>query len=215
MLEAVSSLPWRTHLALIVHWVDGPEDQGESSDGAEEGGSAGIFAQNNTTSVEAELVYDDQVGNAGNGVPSPFWPIFNSEGGEQTGQNHDDIGNKSYEDASTIETSQETQVEQEKWGGDTPVDVTGPVDLTLDDGGGVGEMLLGMLDLDLIVADTITNRHGKVGDGSKSSDESGQDVEHAFLLEGGQLADRDSVIRAWIRLGTYNWHTECHGIEGN
>lgn len=43
-------------------------------------------------------------------------------------------------------------------------------------------MLLRVLDLDLVVADTVSNRHGEVGKGGKGGDESSQDMEHAFLL---------------------------------
>ena len=40
-----------------------------------------------------------------------------------------------------------------------------------------------MLNPDLIVANTVTDRHGVVREGGEGSDESSQDVEHAFLLD--------------------------------
>ena len=44
-------------------------------------------------------------------------------------------------------------------------------------------MLLGVLDLDLVVADAVSDRHGEVRNGGKGGDEGSQDVEHAFLLQ--------------------------------
>ena len=49
-------------------------------------------------------------------------------------------------------------------------------------------MLLGVLDGDLILANTIMNGHGKVGNGSEGGDEGSQDVEHAFLLGEGNVS---------------------------
>ena len=38
-------------------------------------------------------------------------------------------------------------------------------------------MLLGVRDLDAVVADAITDSHGEVGEGSEGGDEGSQDVE--------------------------------------
>ena len=43
-------------------------------------------------------------------------------------------------------------------------------------------MLLGNFDCDLIVADTVMNGHGEVGDGGKGGDEGSQDMKKTFLL---------------------------------
>ena len=43
-------------------------------------------------------------------------------------------------------------------------------------------MLLGVLDLNFVVADAVTHGHGEVGDGSEGGDERGQDMEETFLL---------------------------------
>ena len=44
-------------------------------------------------------------------------------------------------------------------------------------------MLLGVLDDDLVLANTIVNSHGVIGDGSEGRNEGSQDMEQAFLLE--------------------------------
>lgn len=48
---------------------------------------------------------------------------------------------------------------------------------------GVGNVLVAMGDGGLGEADSVTDSHGEVGDCGKGSDESGQDVEEAFLLD--------------------------------
>jgi len=174
-------------------WVNCPENQSETSNGAEERGSLGVLALDDTTAVESELVDNNQVGNARNGVPSPFGALIHGECSEETSQDHDDISNNSDEDVSTVETSQEGEIKEEEWGGESPVDVAGPVDLTVDGLVGVGEVLLGMLDGYIVVANAVTDSHGEVGESSKGGDEGSQDMEQAFL----------------------DWDTESHGVERN
>lgn len=166
-----------------MHWVDGPEDQSESGNGAEESRSLLVLALNHTTAVKGELVDNDQVGNASHGVPSPLGALLDSEGSEETGQDHDDISDNGNENVGTAQSSEQAKVQEQEWGGDAPVDVAGPVDLAVDGLEGVGEMLLAVLESDLILANTIVNGHGEVRDGSEGGDEGSQDVEQAFLLE--------------------------------
>ena len=75
-------------------------------------------------------------------------------------------------------------------------------------------MLLGVLDGDLVLANTIVNGHGKVGKGSEGGDEGSQDVEHAFLLRRRQCQRVMPTVN-WNDWYPYNWDTECHRIEGN
>lgn len=165
-----------------LHWVNGPEDQGESGNGAEESSSLLVLVLNHTATVEGKLVDNDQVRNASHGVPCPFWALLNSEGSKETGQDHDDISDNGNENIGTAQSSEQAKVQEQEWGGDAPIDVAGPVDLAVDGLEGVGEVLLGVLDGDLILANTIVNGHGEVGDGSEGGDKGSQDVEQAFLL---------------------------------
>ena len=58
MLRRVSiSQAQRRHVNL--HWVDGPKNKGESSDGAEESSGLLVLVLNHTTAVEGELVDND------------------------------------------------------------------------------------------------------------------------------------------------------------
>ena len=141
-----------------------------------------IFALNDTTTIEAKLVDDDQVGNASNGIPAPFWSFLNRESSEETSQDHDDIGNDGHKDVGTRKTSQEAKIEEQEWGGETPVDIAGPVDFTVGDRLDVRAM--GPRDglNNLILANPITDCHGIIRDHGKGGDESSQDMEHAFCL---------------------------------
>lgn len=156
------------------------------------------------------MVDDDEVGNAGPSIPSPGLAALAAEGSEQPGQNHDDIGNNCDQDIGTTQTSQKRQVEQEKWGGDGPVNVAGIVDLSL-----VGLIcvwnLLMVNGLSVcVVADAITSSHGKVRDECKGGNEGSEDMEEAFLL--GAVSKR---LLAQCRQGfTYHRYTESHAIEG-
>ena len=160
-----------------IHRVNGPEDEGEASNGSEESAGLGILGHNDVTAVDGELVNNYEVGDAGHCVVSPLWSFLLVESSEETGKDHDDVSDNGNEDVSTAQAAEEAKIQEQKWGGHTPVDVTGPVDLTLNDIVGVGEMLLGVLDLDLIDGDTITNSHGEVRDHGKGGDESRQDME--------------------------------------
>lgn len=169
---------------MHLHWVDGPQDESETSNGREESSGLLVLACNGTTSVPCELVDNDEVGNASNSIPSPLGSVLNGESSEETGQDHDEISNNGDEDVGTCKTGQEAEIEEEEWGGNAPVDITGPVDLTLDDLLNIGDLALAVVGgNDGVVADTITDGHGEVGDGGKGGDESGQDVEQTFLLE--------------------------------
>jgi len=182
MLRNVShGLPLRLRIS-DVHWVDGPEDEGEAGNSAEESGGLLILALDDATTVESKLIDDNQVGNAGHGVPAPLGSLLHGKGSKETGQDHDNISDNRDENVGTTKTSQKAKIEEQKWGGDAPVDITSPVDFTVDRLESVGKMFLGLLDGDLIVADAIIDCHGEVRDGSKGGDESSQNVEQAFLL---------------------------------
>lgn len=135
------------------------------------------------TAIDSELIDNNEVGSAGHGVVAPFGSFLGSESCKETSKNHDDISNDGDEDVGAAQAAEKAKIQKQEWGGDTPVDVTGPIDFTVDNVVGVWEVLLGVLDLNLIHGDTITDGHGVVGDHGKGGDESRQNVEHAFLLD--------------------------------
>ncbi len=93
-----------------VHWVNRPENQCETSDGAEERSRLLVLVLNNATTVDGELIDHNQVGNTGHGVPSPLGSLFNSQSSEETSQDHDKVGNNGHEDVGTRETSEQGQI---------------------------------------------------------------------------------------------------------
>ncbi len=131
-----------------------------------------------------ELPDDNEVGNAGNGVPAPLLGgALRAEGSEETGQDHDDIGNDGNEDGPAVHASEEAQIEEQERGGDGPVDVAGPVDLAVDVLLGVWNVLMLLLDDDVVVADAVAAGHGEVGQSGEGDDESSDDVVEAVFLK--------------------------------
>ena len=165
------------------HWVHGPENESESGNSAEECSSLGILVLDNATAVDSKLIDDHEIGNASHGIPTPLGTLLDGESSEKAGQDHDDVSNDGNEDVGTSETSEQAEIEEQEWGGDTPVDVTGPVDLTvdglLDVRDGTGRVVDGG---DGVVGDTILDGHTEIRDHSECGDEGSEDVEQAFLL---------------------------------
>jgi hypothetical protein len=157
-------------------WVQCPNEKSEATNGTIEGLGLAVLVGEGGSSVDGELEDNNKVGNACNDIPAPLLSIASTEGSEKTGEKHDDIGNDGDENIGTAEAGQESKIDEDEWGGDRPVNITGPVDLTVD------HVLVGLLQDGLVVADAITSRHGKVGEEGEGRNEGSQDVEEAFLL---------------------------------
>ena len=132
-------------------WVKGPENESEATNGGKKFGGGAALAHDCTTARDDELVDDNEVSNASNSIPSPLLTIVPAKSSKETSKNHNDVCNDGNEDASTVHTSQESQVEEEKWCGQAPVDVSGPEHLTEDVLDGVGNMLVYLLDNNVCV----------------------------------------------------------------
>ena len=110
MLRDPSAMPQILHSISSVeanqpdsnsHWVDGPENQSEPSNGTEERSGLLILVLDDTTAVITELVDNDKVSNASHCVPTPFRAALNGERSEEAGQDHDEVGNDSDENVGT------------------------------------------------------------------------------------------------------------------
>lgn len=165
-----------------LHWVDGPENEGESTDGTKESLSFAVLASRCRTTIEGKLVNDDEIGNASKRIPAPFLSIATAESSKQTSEDHDHIGNNGNQNVGTAETSQEAKIEKQEWGSDAPVDITGIVDLTIDVVDNIWHMLVLLDNLDLVESDTITGGHCEVGEEGEGGDEGSEDMEEAFFL---------------------------------
>lgn len=160
-----------------LHGVDSPDDEGEATNGSEEVANLATLGGGGVAAVVDELPDNDEVGNAGNGVPTPLLgSLLRAERGEETSENHDDVGNNGDQDVGTGKTSEQRKVEKQERGGDGPVNVTSPVDLAVDVVLGGGNVLVVLLLGGVVVADTVAAGHGEVGQSGKGDNEGGQDV---------------------------------------
>jgi hypothetical protein len=160
-----------------LHRVDSPDDEGEATDGSEEVANLATLGGGSVAAVEDELPDNDEVGNAGNGVPAPLLGgLLRAERGEETSEDHDDVGNNGDQDVGTGKTSEQRKVEEEKRGGDGPVNVTSPVDLAVDVVLGVRDVLVVLHLGGVVVANAVAAGHGEVGESGEGDNEGGQDV---------------------------------------
>jgi hypothetical protein len=184
------------------HWVDCPQDQSEAGNGTVESLGLAVLASNSGTAVEGKLIDNDQVGEASPAVPAPFLTVRVTESSEETGKDHDEISHNSNQNVGAAKTGKESKIKQKEWGGDAPVDVSCPVDLAVDDLVCVWDMLV-LFNLDnLVVADSVTGGHGKVGKEGEGGDESCQDMEETFLLSKSARSRAGSGER--LTAGTLN-----------
>lgn len=140
----------------MTYGVDGPEDEGEAGNGGEELANLAALAKGSGAAVDGELPDNDEVGNAGNGVPAPLGgSVLTAKGSKETGEDHDQVGNDGNDNVATAEAGEQRQVEKEERGGDAPVNVAGPVDLAEDDSLGVGADLVRLGDDVLVVGDAL------------------------------------------------------------
>jgi hypothetical protein len=166
-----------------LHGVGSPEDSGVGSDGDEEAAELVTLGAGVGTTVKTKVPEDEEEGNARDGVPAPLLgSLLSTESSEQTSQDHDDVGDDHHDHVSTGHASKETEIEEQERGGDGPVDVTGPVDLAVGGGEGVGNVVV-LLALDnLLEGDTGARGHGEVREGGGESDDGGDDMVEALVL---------------------------------
>lgn len=120
---------------------------------------------------------DEKVRNAADGIPTPFLSsMLLSKGSEQTGEDHDQIGNNGHSGVGAINSSEKAQVQQEKRRGDSPVDVSCVVDLAALQVVGAWELAVMILDLVAVEAGGVAGGHGKVRDCGSNCDERRDDM---------------------------------------
>lgn len=168
-----------------LHRVDGPDDEGEATNGSEEVADLATLGDSGVAAVVDELPDDDEVGNAGNGVPAPLLGgLLRAEGGEETGEDHDDVGNNGDQNVGTGKTSEQSKVEKQERSGDGPVDVASPVNLAIDVVLGGRDVLVVLLLGGVVPANAVAAGHGEVGQGGEGDNEGGENVVETLGLEG-------------------------------
>lgn len=162
--------------------VGSPEKESVASNGEEEGRDALALGLDGSTAVYTKVPDDNEVGEAGNGVPSPLGRgTLGAESSEQTSKNHDQVSNNGQREVGTVHASKKTKVEEQERGSDGPIDVSSPEDLALDLMVGVRNVVVLLTNVDVVDRDTLTGSHGEVGDGSSDGDQSGYDIVEALL----------------------------------
>jgi len=157
--------------------VRSPDDERKPGNGGEEGSNLATLGRGHSAAVDGQVPDDDEVGDAGDGVPAPLLgSALGTESGEETGQDHDDVRKDSHEDVSAVETGQQAEVKEQQRSGNGPVDVTGPEDLAVHLGESIGNVVVLMADLDGVDGYTVAGSHGKVRKGSGDGDGSGDDM---------------------------------------
>jgi hypothetical protein len=178
-----------------VHGVGSPEDESVAGNGKEERGNLVTLGLDGGATVYGKVPDDEEVGYTGNGVPSPLGRgALSAESSEETGQDHDNVGEDGHGKVSTVHASEETKVKKQERGGQGPVDVAGPEDLALNVVVCVGNVVVLLTDVDVVDGDTLASRHGEVRDGSGDGDESRDDMEEALLLCGCQCELRRRAL---------------------
>lgn len=168
-----------------LHGVGGPEDEGVCGNGKEERGDVLALGLDGSAAVDSELPDNNEVGKAGNGVPSPLSRgALRAESSEKTSENHDQVSDNGEGKVSTVHAGQETEVEEQKGSGDSPVNVAGPEDLALNLVVSVRNVVVLLTDVDLVDGNTLADSHGEVGDRGSDGDQSRDDIEEALLLQG-------------------------------
>jgi len=170
------------HVAATVgdapdDWVDGPDDQSKGSNGSEKAADLATLGSGGWATVKHQLPNYNKVGDASNGIPAPLLgSTLGTESGEETSQDHDQIGDDGDENAATVHAGQKSQIEEQEWSGDGPVNIAGPEDLAVDVVGGVWDVLVRLAGNDMVPADSVASGHGEVGDGGRDGNQSGDDM---------------------------------------
>lgn len=104
------------------HRVGSPENEGEKTQGAEQLDDLSALGLDHFGSMESNVPDDKNVGDACNGVPAPLLGIaLTAICRKQPGEDHDNISNNGHQCVSTIDASQQAQVEQEERRGYGPL----------------------------------------------------------------------------------------------
>ena len=105
-----------------------------------------------------------------------------TKSGKQATKHHDDVGGDGGEDAGSVKSGQETEIEQKKRSRDQPVNIACPVDLSDDVLEGVRHMVMLLADMEVVEGESGMSSHGEVGQSGDNGDGRGQMVVKTFGL---------------------------------
>jgi len=112
--------------------VGSPDKNSETSNGNEERANLLALGLGLSASIDGQVPNNDKVGNTSDRVPAPLLgSTLSAESSEKSSQDHDNVGNDSHGDVGAIEASEQAEIEEKKGRSQCPVNVSGPVNLTL------------------------------------------------------------------------------------
>lgn len=161
-----------------VHGIGCPKDNGVAGQHqVEVGNTFRVLSLGLVAAIHKEVPDDHQIGNAGNRVVAPLrGRVVPAERSEQTHEDHDDVRKDGHQEVGTVETGKQAEVDEQEWRGKSPINVAGPEDLALNVGEGVGHMVVGMADGDVLDGHTLSGGHNEVGQGGDGRNECRDDM---------------------------------------
>lgn len=159
------------------HWVYRPDHKGVGSDAGVERADFGTLGRSIRPAIEGVVPDDDQVRNEGDCIPTPLLRCsVITKGSKQTSEGHDQIGDNGHQNVGSAESCDKTEVKQDQGGGQRPVNVSGPEDLTVHVCEGVRDVVVGMTNADVPEGNAMSRRHCEVGEGANDGNEGCQDM---------------------------------------
>lgn len=142
--------------------------------------------------MQRNVPYDKDVRDAPDGVPAPpLHSTFFTVRGEQTREDHDEVGDDGHERVRAVDAGEQAQVQQEQRRGNAPVDVARPEDLAahvmvrIRHARGlpvtVAAAVVVVGDGGAVVRGGVARGHGEVRHRGREGDERGHDVVEALL----------------------------------
>lgn len=181
-----------------------PNNQCEAANCSKEFGCSRILGSSGTTTTHGKDPDEDKIGNDRHGIISPFLTLAVSVGSKEASKNQEEVSHYRDNDVGSVQSSQESEVEQQKWRGKSPVDVPSPENLSENLLGSIWDMLVWFLDDDVDEGVPVASGQGKVRQSRKQGNESGQDMEQTFLLPRNVSMCRYGTVRGL----TYHGYTQ-------
>lgn len=162
--------------------VDEPEDERSDGDGAKEASDLSAAGTRGSGAGDSDVPDGEDKGDDADSIPSPFLgSVGMSNSGESTRENKDHISNDGKDGMRTINTREETKLDDKQRCRERPVNISSPEDLATDFMVGVRNMLVVIPHAGAVEVRCLTRRHGEVGEGRDDGGESCEEVKDATL----------------------------------
>lgn len=132
--------------------------------------------------MDRDVPDGEEISNAANGIPSPFLSsVRMANSSKETREDHNDIRHHSHDGMCSINTSQQTKLENQDGGRDGPVHKASPVDLAAHIVERIRNVLVVISNADAVKGGRMPGGHGKVCERGDDGGQGGEEVEDATL----------------------------------